>query len=175
VARASDKPTVSVSAPTEPVRLDSAVEWTAHIENTTGQTLHVSHRIQSVHPQADGSVLEVSTERPALADEVHIPFISVDTVPVPPGERLDQDFRVELPLRIARFVGIPPRTEVTEWTPSPEFELRLTLAFGDRPFHLPSDKREMARALKQWAQVVPAEPVRLTAEAERGGNGDAVN
>jgi hypothetical protein len=110
--------------------------------------MHVSNRVQSVQTADDGSRLDVSTERPALAAEVYVPFLSVPTVVVEDGGSVELGFNIPLPLRQVSLVGIPPRAETTEWTPSPQFELHMSLAVADRPFHLPARREDMAKALR---------------------------
>src|SRR3712207_5689142 len=101
----SDDPTApraSLATVAERRSPDAPLTWTARVENTSGRTIHVSNRIQSIEAEPDGTVLRVSTERPALADNVYVPFLNVETVPLAPGEHLDQEFTIPVPLRLHR-------------------------------------------------------------------------
>lgn len=131
-----------------------SLEWTVHMENTGASTIHVSHQIQSFSGSPDGTVLEVSTIKPVFADNVHITFFSLPTVPLDPGQILDQPYKIEFPLSFARFTGFPPRIESEEWVPAATFEVRMTIAYGEQPFYPPVNRNELASALQRWTRVV---------------------
>jgi hypothetical protein len=167
MAEAPKRPRMELIAPAQPLAPGAPLAWSVRVDNVTGRTLHVSHRIQSLSPSADGSLLEVSTMRPALADEVYVPFLAIPTTPVEDGAGLDLPFTLDLPVRIARLTGIPPRAETTEWTPGPSLELRMAVAIADRPFHLPARRGDLAEALRGWGQVLELAPVLISTPEER--------
>lgn len=149
------------------IERDEPFVWTVRFQNAGATTLHVSREIQSLNAHPDGSALEISTQRPLLADEVYIPFLSLPTVPVDPGASLDHPFSLVFPLRLARLTGVPVRAEVEEWVPSPVFELRMSVAFGDEPFHPPAHREELARALEAWARVLAVPPITVKSWTQR--------
>jgi hypothetical protein len=174
---AADAPEVHI----EPLRTEREADagprlaWTARIDNTTPRTLHVSTEIQSIEVEPDGTVVRVSTERPVLASEVYVPFTGVATVPVQPGEALEQRFDIPVPLRLNRFTGELPRLETTEWMPAPEVEINLTIAFGNRPFYPPARREELARALDEWGQLVKVPPTTIRTDVHTTGDANGLD
>lgn len=143
------------------VTLEDGVRWTVRISNAGPQTIHVATAIQQVVPSADGRRLAVSTVRPELDPSISFALFSLPTTPLNPGEQLDQDFALDLPIRLVHLEGVPLRAVTTEWLPAPSFELTTELAFGDRPFHLPRDPARRAAALTRWTQTTQAPRMRL--------------
>ena len=147
------------------VTVEDGVRWTVRVANAGPRTIHVSTSIQQISPSADGRRLVVSTVRPEPDPSISFAVFALPTTPVNPGEEFDQDFALELPIRLVHFEGLPLRAVTTEWLPAPSFELVTELAFGDRPFQLPRDPARRAAALARWTQTTQAPRMRLRAAA----------
>lgn len=146
---------------TDLLKPNTPFEWTVHIRNTGQSTFHISYNIRSYNV-IDEKTLEVSTEVPQLAKEVNLALQPIpETVPVDSGQTIDQKFQITLPLRIGRFVGIPPRVEVNEWMPQGELKLQMNLAYGKHPFYLPSDPGQLNDELRKWTNLTVIPPLKL--------------
>jgi hypothetical protein len=135
--------------------------WTAQVQNPGPRTIHVSHRIQQVRVDAAQNLVEVSTAKPELADNVSVGFLSLPTTPVDPGQTVDLEFELPFPLRIARFAGNRAIAEVAEWMPAGPVEIRVNLAYGDQPFYPPSEPGKLNEALRRWTKIETSDPIRL--------------
>jgi hypothetical protein len=153
---------------TDAIREGEPFRWSIKVENRDTTTMHVSNRIHSLNVSPDGKVIELSTARPLLAEDVTISLMTIPTVPVAPNEAVDLDFSLSFPLRIVSFSEGRPRAETQEWMPPTGVEVRMTMAYGEQPFYPPADERRLNDALQKWTRTLPIEPVKVRVEkAER--------